>query len=170
MTEIKSSELTSRARVSGVSGKILYLLKNGARSTAELVAAGGFSKASAFQSLKKLKGQGLVETERLGRTPLFWLTDAAAWVEVVDESLRGQNTVAKTKAGVFAKASGKSVRPATQDVSEIDNLTKALASVANRFTPITDLDEKLVVLDRLAALFPQEVAALLKAIRGDLTR
>ena len=75
---------SSGGRVSGVSSKILEILGAGAKSTSDLISEGGFSSAAAFLNLKKLKDQGLVETERAGRNVMYRLADAAAAVAVED--------------------------------------------------------------------------------------
>eukprot|EP01041_Mallomonas_annulata_P017314 gene17314-35726_t len=69
-----------RSRVSGVSSKILEILATGQRSMGDLITEGGFSSASAFLNLKKLKEQGAVQSERAGRSVNYSLADASAAV------------------------------------------------------------------------------------------
>ena len=51
-----------------------------------------------------------------------------------------------------------------------ESSTRALAAIASRFAPVADLKQKVAVLDQLAQSLPREVAAVLKAIKSDLTR
>lgn len=158
-------------RVTGVSAKILSLLNGGAKSTAELIAEGGFSSAGAFLNLKKLKDQGLVETERAGRNVMYRLAEAAAAVAIEDAPRRGRKKGSKNKAAAApAKKAGKRGPKAKAPESETGSLRGELAAIAARFAPIDDLKRKLDVLDQLAQSMPREVASVLKAIKGDLSR
>ncbi|MCX7062674.1 MAG: helix-turn-helix domain-containing protein [Gammaproteobacteria bacterium] len=170
MSEKDSAESTS-TRVTGVSAKILSLLNSGTKSTAELIAEGGFSSAGAFLNLKKLKDQGLVETERAGRNVMYRLADAAAAVAIDDAPRRGRKKGSKNKAAAApAKTAGKRGPKAKAPESEVGSLRGELAAIAARFAPVDDLKRKLDVLDQLAQSMPREVASVLKAIKGDLSR
>ena len=169
MSENDSSE-SSSTRVTGVSAKILSLLNGRTKSTAELITEGGFSSASAFLNLKKLKDQGLVEAERAGRNVMYRLAEAAA-VPIEDAPRRGRKKGSKNKAAAApAKKPGKRGPKAKAPDSEAGSLRGELASIAARFSPIDELKRKLDVLDQLAQSMPREVASVLKAIKGDLSR
>lgn len=169
MSENDSSESTS-TRVTGVSAKILSLLNGGTRSTAELIAEGGFSSASAFLNLKNLKDQGLVEAERAGRNVMYRLAEAAA-VPIEGAPRRGRKKGSKNKAAAApAKKAGKRGPKTKAPDNEAGSLRGELASIAARFAPIDELKRKLDVLDQLAQSMPREVASVLKAIKGDLSR
>lgn len=171
MADSENHEASTGTRVSGVSAKILSMLGAGPKSTAELINDGGFSSAAAFLNLKKLKDQGLVETERAGRNVMYRLADSAAAVALAEAPRRGRKKGSKNKAAAPSKSAGKRGRkaaaPATADSG---NLSGALAAIASRFAPVADLKQKLDVLDQLAQSLPREVAAVLKAIKSDLTR
>jgi len=170
MSENDSAESTG-PRVTGVSAKILSLLNSGTKSTAELIAEGGFSSAGAFLNLKKLKDQGLVETERAGRNIMYRLADAAAGVAIEDAPRRGRKKGSKNKAAAApAKKAGKRGPKAKAPEREAGSLRGELAAIAVRFAPIEDLKRKLDVLDQLAQSMPLEVASVLKAIKDDLSR
>ncbi len=170
MSENDSAESTS-TRVTGVSAKILSLLNGGTKSTAELIAEGGFSSAGAFLNLKKLKDQGLVETERAGRNVMYRLADAAAAVAVKDAPRRGRKKGSKNKAAAApTKKTGKREPTVKAKDSEAGSLRVELAAIAARIAPIDDLSRKLDVLDQLSQSMPREVASVLKAIKADLSR
>ncbi|MDH4459218.1 MAG: helix-turn-helix domain-containing protein [Nevskia sp.] len=169
MSDNDSSESNS-TRVTGVSAKILNLLHGGAKSTADLITEGGFSSAGAFLNLKKLKDQGLVETERAGRNVMYRLAEAAAAVAIEDAPRRGRKKGSKNKAAAPAKKSGKRGPKAKPLGGGASSLRGELAAIAARFVPISDLSRKLEVLDQLAQSMPREVASVLKAIKGDLSR
>lgn len=169
MSENDSSESNS-TRVTGVSAKILSLLHGGAKSTADLITEGGFSSAGAFLNLKKLKDQGLVETERAGRNVMYRLADAAAAVAIGDAPRRGRKKGSKNKAAAPAKKNGKRGPKVKTSESAGGNLRDELAQIAARFSPIENLDGKLEVLDQLMKSLPREVASVLKAIKADLGR
>ncbi len=170
MSDSENTESSAGTRVTGVSAKILSLLGAGARSTTDLINEGGFSSAAAFLNLKKLKDQGLVETERDGRNVIYRLADAASAVAIADAPRRGRKKGSKNKTASSAKAGGKRGRKAAADAGENGNLSGALAAIASRFAPVADLKQKVAVLDQLAQSLPREVAAVLKAIKADLTR
>lgn len=171
MSDSENTEGSAGTRVSGVSAKILSLLGAGAKSTTDLINDGGFSSAAAFLNLKKLKDQGLVETERAGRNVLYRLADAAAVVAIADAPRRGRKKGSKNKAAAPAKAPGKRGRKAAAAPAEdAGSLSGALAAIASRFAPVADFKRKVDVLDQLAQSLPREVAAVLKAIKSDLTR
>jgi len=169
VSENDSSESNS-TRVTGVSAKILNLLHGGAKSTADLITEGGFSSAGAFLNLKKLKDQGLVETERAGRNVMYRLAEAAAAVAIENAPRRGRKKGSKNKAAAQAKKSGKRGPKAKTSESAGGNLRDELAQIAARFSPIENLDGKLEVLDQLMKSLPREVASVLKAIKADLGR
>lgn len=170
MSENDSAE-SSSTRVTGVSAKILSALYGGTKSTAELIADGGFSSASAFLNLKKLKDQGFVETERAGRNVMYRLADAAAAVAIDDAPRRGRKKGSKNKAvAAPAKKAGKPGPKVKATESEVGSLRGELVAIAARFAPINDLSRKLDVLDQLAQSMPREVASVLKAIKADLSR
>lgn len=170
MSDNDSAESTG-IRVTGVSAKILSLLNGGTKSTAELIAEGGFSAAAAFLNLKKLKDQGLVETERAGRNIMYRLAEAASAVTIEDAPRRGRKKGSKNKSAVApAKKAGKRGPKVKEQDSDAGSLRGELAAVAARFAPIEDLKRKLDVLDQLAQSMPREVAAVLKAIKVDLSR
>ncbi len=170
MAENDSSE-SSSTRVTGVSAKILSLLKGGTKSTAELIAEGGFSSAGAFLNLKKLKDQGLVITERAGRNVMYRLADAAAAVAIEEAPRRGRKKGSKIKvAAAPVKKAGKRGPKAQAPNTDAGSLRGELAAIAARFAPIDDLKRKLDVLDQLAQSMPREVASVLKAIKADLDR
>ncbi|WP_428380892.1 helix-turn-helix domain-containing protein [Nevskia ramosa] len=152
-------------RVSGVSTKILEILAGGPRSTADLISEGGFSAAAAFLNLKKLKEQGAVEGERAGKSVNYRLADASA---VVSEApRRGRKKGSKNKSPAAAKKAGKPGPKSTPAVTG-GSLSAALAAIADRFSPVADLDRKVNVLDELSKSLPREVATVLKDIRADL--
>lgn len=170
MAENDSAE-SSSTRVTGVSAKILSLLNGGTKSTAELIAEGGFSSAAAFLNLKKLKDQGLVNTERAGRNVMYRLADAAAAVAIDDAPRRGRKKGSKNKAAAApVKKAGKRGPKAPAPDGDTGSLRGELAAIAARFAPIDDLKRKLDVLDQLAQSMPREVASVLKAIKADLSR
>lgn len=169
MSENDNAESTSN-RVTGVSAKILSLLKGGAKSTAELIADGGFSSAAAFLNLKKLKDQSLVETERVGRNVMYRLADAAAAVTIEDAPRRGRKKGSKNKAAAPSKKGGKRGPKVKMSAGDVGNLRGELDAIAARFAPIDDLKRKLDVLDQLAQSMPREVSSVLKAIKSDLSR
>lgn len=154
---------SSGGRVSGVSSKILEILGAGAKSTSDLISEGGFSSAAAFLNLKKLKEQGAVETERAGRIVYYRLADAAA--AIAEAPRRGRKKGSKNK--VAAKKAGKTTVK-TVIAGASGSLSAALASIAERFSPVDDLQRKLEVLDQLAKSLPREVSSVLKDIRSDL--
>ncbi|MGQ3055618.1 MAG: hypothetical protein ACT6T0_00290 [Nevskia sp.] len=171
MSDSENTESSAGTRVTGVSAKILSLLGAGPRSTTDLINEGGFSSAAAFLNLKKLKDQGLVETERDGRNVIYRLADAASAVAIADAPRRGRKKGSKNKASSSAKAGGKRGRKAAVAATgETGNLSGALAAIASRFAPVADLKQKVAVLDQLVQSLPREVAAVLKAIKSDLTR
>lgn len=160
----KDSVSGTRNRVSGVSSKILQILSAGPRSMGDLIAEGGFSSASAFLNLKKLKEQGVVLSERAGKSVNYSLADASA---VVSEApRRGRKKGSKNKPAAAKKA----VRRAPKDLAEASggSLSSALDLIAERFSPVTDLARKVNVLDELGRSLPSEIAAVLKEIRADL--
>ncbi len=169
MSENDSSE-SDGTRVTGVSAKILRLLDGGPKSTADLIKQGGFSSAGAFLNLKKLKDQGLVETERAGRNVMYRLAAAAAAVAIEDSPRRGRKKGSKNKAAAKTKKNEKRGPKASSSESTGGNLRDELAQIAARFAPIDDLRHKLDVLNQLAQSMPREVASVLKAIKGDLSR
>ncbi len=155
---------STRNRVSGVSAKILEILGSGPRSTSDLIAEGGFSSASAFLNLKKLKVQGTVLSERAGKSVNYSLSDASA---VVSEApRRGRKKGSKNKPAAAKKAAKR----APKGLAEVTggSLSSALALIAERFSPVTDLARKVNVLDELGRSLPHEIAAVLKEIRADL--
>lgn len=170
MAENDSAE-SGGTRVTGVSAKILNLLKGGTKSTAELIAEGGFSSAGAFLNLKKLKDQGLLITERAGRNVMYRLADAAAALAIEDAPRRGRKKGSKNKAAARpVKKAGKRGSKAQAPDGDAGSLRSELAAIAARFAPIDDLKRKLDVLDQLAQSMPREVASVLKAIKSDLSR
>lgn len=169
MSDESNGEVTSTSggRISGVSGRILDILGAGAKSTSDLISEGGFSSAAAFLNLKKLKEQGAVETERAGRIVYYRLADAAAATAAVAAPRRGRKKGSKNKAAAATKTVGKrSARAVLAGAS--GSLSAALASIAERFSPVADLERKLEVLDQLARSLPREVSSVLKDIRSDL--
>lgn len=169
MSDDTSSEeaVPSSGRVSGVSSKILEILGAGPKSTADLIAEGGFSSAAAFLNLKKLKDQGAVETERVGRLVHYRLADAAAAVSEAPRRGRKKGSKNKPAAPKLAKTAGKR-EPKSASATTGGSLSAALASIAERFSPVADLDRKVTVLDELVRSLPREVATVLKDIRADL--
>ncbi len=170
MSDNTSSEeaVSSSGRVSGVSSKILEILGAGPQSTADLIAAGGFSSAAAFLNLKKLKDQGIVETERVGRSVHYRLADADAAVS--EAPRRGRKKGSKNKPAAAPKAAKKVATrgPKSAPATTGGSLSAALASIAERFSPVADLDRKVTVLDELVRSLPREVASVLKDIQADL--
>lgn len=170
MSENDSAE-SSSPRVTGVSAKILSLLSGGTKSTAELIAEGGFSSAGAFLNLKKLKDQGLVETERAGRNVMYRLADAAATVAIEEAPRRGRKKGSTNKVPPSpTKKAGKRGLKAKASEGNVGSLRGELAAIAARFAPIDDLKRKIEVLDQLTQSMPREVASVLKAIKTDLSR
>lgn len=154
----------TRNRVSGVSSKILEILGSGPRSMGDLIAEGGFSSASAFLNLKKLKEQGAVQSERAGRSVNYSLADASA---VVSEApRRGRKKGSKNKPAAAKKATKRAPKGLAEATG--GSLSSALALIAERFSPVADLARKVNVLDELARSLPREIAAVLKDIRADL--
>lgn len=168
---INDSTESTGTRVTGVSAKILSLLSGGTKSTAELISEGGFSSAGAFLNLKKLKDQGLIETERAGRNVLYRLADAAANVATEAAPRRGRKKRSKNKAATKqGTKTGKRRSKEKVPKGDVGNLSSELAAIAARFAPIEDLKRKLDVLDQLMKSMPREVAFVLTAIKGDLGR
>lgn len=170
MAENDNAESVSN-RVTGVSAKILNLLSGGPKSTAELVAEGGFSNAAAFLNLKKLKDQSLVETDRVGRIVTYRLSDAASAVAIEEAPRRGGKKGLKNKpVAAPSKRDVKRGPKGRPSAGVAGSLRGELELIAARFAPIDDLKRKLDVLDQLAQSMPREVASVLKAIKNDLSR
>jgi len=168
MSDESNGEVTSPSggRISGVSSRILDILGAGAKSTSDLISEGGFSSAAAFLNLKKLKEQGSVETERAGRIVYYRLADAAAAAAAVAAPRRGRKKGSKNKAAATKTVAKRGARALVAGAS--GSLSAALASIAERFSPVADLERKLEVLDQLARSLPREVSSVLKDIRSDL--
>lgn len=170
MSDTETAESTA-TRLTGVSARILSLLQGRAKTTAELISEGGFSNAGAFLNLKKLKDQGLVEAERVGRLVIYRLTEATAGVAITPNPALGRSKGRKPKAADAIsgnKVTRKKRSPPTRVV--VSSLRDELSAIAARFAPVYDLDRKLDVLDKLAKTMPREVASVLNSIKKDLIR
>lgn len=146
-----------RKRLSGVRGRVLELLSAGSKTSAELVAAGGFSAASLYLNLKSLKKDGLVSTRRDGRRVIITLAAGTSSI--------APNVVAKT-ASRSARASASATIPAHVP----RDLIQALEKLSHRLSPVDRLDDKLLVLLQLSRSVQHPVAGLLQDIVADLKR
>jgi DNA-binding transcriptional ArsR family regulator len=144
-----------RKRLSGVRGRVLELLGSGPMSSAELVAAGGFSAASLYLNLKSLKKDGLVDTRRDGRRVIITLVAGAS---------------APAAPAARTSRTARTSAPAAVPAYVPRDLAQALESLSHRLSPIARLDDKLLVLQQLSRSLQHPVAGLLQDIVTDLKR
>lgn len=155
-----------KERVSGVSAKILEILATGRMTTNELTTQGGFSTASAFLNLKKLKESGAITIAREGRAVYNVL---ASPTETPEPAVTRRGRTKGSKNG-FKSGVTNAVKKAVAPVAAEGSLKSALVAIAKRFAPVSDLDRKLEVLDQLSVTLPKQVGVVLKEIRSDLLR
>lgn len=152
---------TRRKRQSGVRGRILKILAAGPVSGPELLKQGKFSPAALYLNLKAMRADGLVDSQRNGRTVMLSLTGSGSAAE--QAPIEGE--VVSEQPRPKAKA-GSALVPALipQDLHE------ALNVVAIRLSPVARVQEKLVVLDQLARSMPDPVAEVLRSVIDDVAR
>lgn len=160
----KSPDRPARKRVGNVRGLILGLLESGPRSSAALVAEGGFSPAAVFLNIRALKQEGLVAATRQGREVLFSLTGAAPQPAAA----------APVKPAKKAPIRAVPIRPAATKAVVLayvpSELHAALNGLTRQLAPVEALADKLRVLDTLGRTLPAPIAAVLGSIAEDLQR
>lgn len=149
-----------RKRTTGVRARVLALLAQGAMTSSELVAKGGFSAASLYLNLKALKKEGLIRTARQGRSVSISL--ASGGRASAGEAIEGE-VLPPPKPGAKATA-------ALVSAYVPRDLHEALEGLARRLSPVERPQEKLMVLEQLARTMPTPVAAVLQEIMTDLVR
>lgn len=170
----KAGKSARRKRQTGVRGLVLDILAAGPRSSAQLVAEGGFSTASLYLNLKSLKDEGLIETERDGRVVMIRLSGKAPKVArsapAAASSERIPVTAVEGEVMDATEEAGVPKRNAVVLAYVPRDLHEALDGVTRRLSPIEGTQEKLMVLDRLAQTLPGPVADILRSLMADVTR
>lgn len=150
-----------RKRQSGVRGRILKILAAGPITGPELLKRGKFSPAALYLNLKAMRAEGLVESQRHGRSVTIGLAQGAA-AAAESAPIEGEVVAEQPR----AKSGGSALVPAMipQDLHE------ALNAVAFRLSPVARVQEKLVVLDQLARSMPAPVAEVLRSVIDDVAK
>ncbi len=148
----------ARSRASNVRTTILSLLAHGPLSMEDMSFRGKFSPQSGFLNAKKLKEEGLISTAREGRSVRYVLAESAP-----------ETAVPLKKGAKVKKVPVKKGRPAgTTVASGGESLKDALKTLVGHLAPITNLKEKIAVIDQLVSAVPQPVAKVLSSIKNDL--
>lgn len=146
-----------RGRVSKVRETILKLLAEQPSSRAELLKRGKFSPASLHNHIKALRAEGAVVVDASNR--ILSLKEGGAATKPAGKGASTASLPAKT-------APAQALVPLHGSRS----LHEALDAVSERFKPIVDLDEKLLVLSELGKTMPVAVAGVLAEVASDLMR
>ncbi|MBL6750549.1 MAG: hypothetical protein ISP90_08505 [Nevskia sp.] len=122
---------------------------------------GKFSPAALYLNLKAMRAEGLVESQRHGRSVTIGLAQGAA-AAAESAPIEGEVVAEQPR----AKSGGSALVPAMipQDLHE------ALNAVAFRLSPVARVQEKLVVLDQLARSMPAPVAEVLRSVIDDVAK
>ncbi len=150
-----------RARASNVRETILKLLAKSSMTMEEMSSQGSFSVQSGFLNVKKLKEEGVLMTVREGRSVRYVLNANGAAVT--------PKTAKPGKVSKAGKIPGKKGRPSGKTaVGGEETLKSALKTVMGHLMPITELQEKVGVLDQLIGALPKAVGSVLSKIKDDL--
>ena len=148
-----------RKRQTGVRERILEILAAGPINNSELQRKGRFTPSALYLHLRALRQQGLLDSKRSGRTVTLRLKNKShsrAAEEPIDAVVVHEAPRSNSSALVPARMSPE--------------LHEALGAVAFRLRPVERVEEKLLVLDRLANSMPPSVAGVLHAVMEDLVK
>jgi hypothetical protein len=152
---------TSRRKknAKNVRATVLALLKKGAATRTQLLAAGTFSPAALNLHLRALRKEKQVKAE--GRRPVRFSLARGTSLEpqIIDGEFEAAPAVANDQLG--------SLLPA---YAAAPDLQAALDAVERRLGAKDRLAEKLMTLDRLASHLPAPVAEILNEIKADYLR
>jgi DNA-binding transcriptional ArsR family regulator len=148
-----------RTRQSGVRERVLALLAAGPTTNAELLKNGKFTPSALYLHLKALRQQGIVQSKRVGRSVTLRLK-TKAHKQVVEEPIDA----------VVVQEAPRPTSSALVPAHMSPELHEALNAVAFRLRPVTQVEQKLMVLDQLARSMPAAVSGVLHAVMEDLVK
>lgn len=150
-----------RKRQTGVRRRILKILGAGAVTGPELLKKGRFSPAALYLNLKALRDEGLIDSQRTGRSVVLRLKHGSKAEEEPIEGVVVSDHQPKAK----PRASSALV-PALIP----QELHEALSAVTFRLSPVQRVEEKLVVLEQLARNMPAAVSDVLRSVMEDVAK